>query len=80
MANKMDPKLVAKDEAYYISKTYKIPIKTVRLAKATANKGLKPSRSRARIYAQLVAMKWMVVTKVKGKNKYSQVAQNDRPY
>lgn len=77
---KMDPHLVDTDkEPYYISKTFRIPINTVRRAMKTANNG-QPSRSRSRIYAKLVEMKWLVVTVVKGRNKYSQVAQEDRPY
>lgn len=81
---KMDKKLVAsqqdQQEVYYISKTYRIPVKSVRRAIATANKSGKPCRSRAKIYDKLKEMGWLVITVKNGKRHFSKVAQNDRPY
>ena len=75
MPKQIYPKLVAKEEAYYISKTFKIPIGVVRAAMALDNNG-EPSRSRFRIYAKLVQMNWLTLSVVKGRNKYSRIGKN----
>ncbi len=76
MEKQMDPKLVAVKEASqgemrYIASTYKIPIKYVRLAASVANKGDKPSRSRARIYKKLREMGFVIELKKPGKKSQS---------
>jgi hypothetical protein len=62
-APKMDPKLVAQEEAYYISKTFKIKIAEVRKAMKTGKKDGTPTRSRALIYAKLREMGHTIKTR-----------------
>lgn len=75
---KMEPKLVAKDECSYISKTYKIPIKEVRKAKATGNKGDKPTRSRTNIYEKLRKMGYVIDLKDKKSKKVTVKLVHDK--
>jgi len=71
LKTKQDPKLVASVESHegevrYIAKTYKIPIKEVRLAMKASGKNGKPGRSRKMIYAKLHEMGWVIKTKKYG--------------
>jgi len=64
----MDAALVAyktdnESEVSYIAKTYKIPIRYVRIAMVTVGKNGKPSRSRKMIYAELRRMGYIIPTK-----------------
>ena len=54
----MERKLVASDEVSWIASYYKIPVKVVKEAKATAKNG-KKSVSRKMIYARLIELGWL---------------------
>jgi hypothetical protein len=67
-SKKMDALLVAAKESHesevkYIAKKYHVPIGKVREAMKLAGKNGKPSRSRAKIYAQLRLMGYPIKTK-----------------
>ena len=55
--SKMEPKLVAKDEVYYISTKFKVPAKSVRQAKKEVGV------SRVKIYARLREMGYSIPTR-----------------
>jgi len=70
-SKKMEPKLVStvenhESEVKNIAKTYKIPIKEVRVAMKAVGKNGKPGRSRKMIYAKLREMGFPIKTKKYG--------------